>query len=63
MDLNMENNIDTIILHIGVDDIFQERTLDKVTNYIKNVELMVQSVVLLEQNGCFFLALCTLESP
>ena len=44
----MENNIDTIILHIGVDDIFQERTSDKVTNYIKNVEFTVQNVVLLE---------------
>ena len=36
-----ESNIDTITLHIGVNDILQDSTLDNVINYIKNVQLMV----------------------
>ena len=41
MDVNLESNIDTTTLHIGVNDILQDSTLDNVINYIKNVQLMV----------------------
>ena len=37
MDVNLESNIDTIILHISVnDDILQDSTPNNVINYIKN---------------------------
>ena len=42
MNINLGSNIDTIILHIVVNHILQDITPDNVTNYIKNVELMVQ---------------------
>ena len=42
MNVNLDSNIDTIILHIGVNDILQDSTPDNVINYIKNMELMVQ---------------------
>ena len=42
MNLNMKNNIDTILLHIGVNDVFEDRTSDNVISYIKNAEIMVQ---------------------
>ena len=37
MDVNVESNTDTIVLHIGVNDILQDSTLDNVINYIKIV--------------------------
>ena len=41
MDVNLERNIDTIIVHIHVNDTLQDSTPD-VINYIKNVERLVQ---------------------
>ena len=42
MDVNLESDIDTIILHIGVNDILQNSTPDNVINHIKNVLLMLK---------------------
>ena len=42
MDVNLESNVDTIIMHIGAIDILEDSTLGKATYCIKNVQLMAQ---------------------
>ena len=42
MDVNLESNVDTIILHIGAIDILEDNTLGKATYCFKNVQLMAQ---------------------
>ena len=42
MDVNLDGNIDSIILHISVNDIWQNSTPDSFKSYIKSMELMVQ---------------------
>lgn len=42
MDVKLDSNIDSIILHISVNDILQDSTPDSFKSYIRSMELMVQ---------------------
>ena len=42
LDVNLDNKTDTIILHIGVNDLLQDISLDNFNKFMKNLEYMVQ---------------------
>ena len=42
LDVNLDNKTDTVILHIGVNDLLQDISLDNFNKLIKNLEYMVQ---------------------
>ena len=42
LDVNLDNKTDTVILHIGVNDLLQDISLDNFNKFMKNLEYMVQ---------------------
>ena len=49
LDVNLDHTTDTVILHIGIDDLLQDMannnnnlTDNSIKNFIKNIEQMVQ---------------------
>ena len=41
LDINLDNKTDTVILHIGVNDLLQDISLDNFNKFMKNLEYMV----------------------
>ena len=42
LDVNLESTTDTVILHIGINDLLKDILIDNFINFMKNVERMVQ---------------------
>ena len=42
LDVNLEGTTDTVILHIGINNLLHDISIDNFINFMKNVEHMVQ---------------------